>query len=134
MDKINEAGALIIGAHDFATFGQPTDGTVSTVREIFEAQWESSGPEGMITFSITGSGFLRYMVRSLVGTLIQVGAGKMTKDQFAVALKARDRSRAGPTAAPQGLFLMKVFYDEDLFCDVDPRVAETPIFPIRDSI
>jgi tRNA pseudouridine38-40 synthase len=88
----------------------------------------------MITFSITGSGFLRYMVRSLVGTLIQVGAGKMTKDQFAVALKARDRSRAGPTAAPQGLFLMKVFYDEDLFCDVDPRVAETPIFPIRDSI
>ncbi len=115
INKINQAAKLIESAHDFQTFGQPTDGTTSTVREIFNAHWEQIGPDGMICFTVTGSGFLRHMVRSLVGSLIEVGAGKVSVEQFKEALEGCDRSKAGPTAAPQGLFLERVFYDPDKF-------------------
>jgi tRNA pseudouridine38-40 synthase len=118
MDKLNDAARLIIGAHDFATFGQPTDGTVSTVREIYQARWERIEPQDMLCFTVIGSGFLRYMVRSLVGSMIQVGAQKVPINGFEEALRSRERSRAGPTAAPQGLFLARVIYDDALLSEL----------------
>jgi tRNA pseudouridine38-40 synthase len=65
----------------------------------------------MIYFVIEATGFLRYMVRNLMGTLVLVGSGKMTLQGFEEVLRARDREKAGPTAPPQGLFLRRIRYE-----------------------
>ena len=65
---------------------------------------------GLIVFEIEADGFLRFMVRNIVGTLVDVGLGKITSDDFKKILLSKDRSMAGATAPPQGLFLMKVKY------------------------
>lgn len=107
---MEEASAFLLGSHDFAAFGSPTDGTPSTVREILHAHWGRETQEETLTFRICGTGFLRYMVRSLVGTLVFVGHGKLTPQQFAEILESRDRSLSGPTAPPHGLCLESVEY------------------------
>jgi len=101
----------LVGSHDFAAFGQPTDGTPSTVREILHAVWDREPIDGLLGFSICGTGFLRYMVRSLVGTLVLVGSKKIRPEEFREILQSRDRSRSGPTAPPHGLCLKSVQYD-----------------------
>jgi tRNA pseudouridine38-40 synthase len=110
LGPMQEAAAHLKGTHDFAAFGAPTDGTTSTVREVLDAVWESSDQEGIVSFSIHATGFLRSMVRSLVGTLLLVGTGKIDPAGFLAILRSCDRSRSGPTALPQGLFLMSVVY------------------------
>ncbi|MEW6532286.1 MAG: tRNA pseudouridine(38-40) synthase TruA [Thermodesulfobacteriota bacterium] len=106
---------FLVGSHDFAAFGAPTDGTPSTVREILEASWQRDDASDMLHFTIRGSGFLRYMVRSLVGTLVHVGWGRIPTEDFVDILESRDRSKAGPTAPPHGLFLEWVEYQDMLF-------------------
>jgi len=105
-----EASMNLTGAHDFAAFGSATDGTPSTVREIMDAHWDREHLGPVLVFTVRGSGFLRYMVRSLVGTLVQVGMGKIGPSDFLAILQSRDRSRSGPTAPPQGLCLHSVEY------------------------
>ncbi|MFH1112739.1 MAG: tRNA pseudouridine(38-40) synthase TruA [Pseudomonadota bacterium] len=105
-----EAAGHLPGSHDFAAFGSPTDGTPSTVREMFEARMDVPGP-GLLSFTVTGTGFLRYMVRSLVGTLVEVGRGKMSPAVFLAVLESADRSMAGPTAPARGLSLESVQYE-----------------------
>lgn len=124
---MREAAAHLIGSHDFAAFGAPTDGTTSTVREMLDASWEESDAEGIVSFSIHGTGFLRYMVRSLVGTLLQVGTGKIDPETFLDVLRSRERSRSGPTAPPQGLCLMSVEYAaDDLGVTPDVKEVQKP--------
>ncbi len=110
VSKLHEASNCLIGVHDFSSFGAPTSGTTSTVREIYQAGWENRHKDQMLVFTICGSGFLRYMVRSLVGTLIQVGMGKIRVRDFQEILASCDRSKSGPTAPPQGLCLKFVQY------------------------
>ncbi len=110
LTAMEEAAAVLKGVHDFAAFGSPTDGTPSTVREILHAGWESDPTEGMLIFTVCGTGFLRYMVRSLVGTLVLVGSGKINPVQFREILASRDRAGAGPTAPANGLCLESVEY------------------------
>jgi len=105
-----EAARHLLGSHDFAAFGSPTDGTPSTVREMIETRIDIPAP-AMLSFTITGTGFLRYMVRSLVGTLVEVGKGRMSPSVFLVVLRSGERSLAGPTAPPQGLCLKSVRYE-----------------------
>jgi len=105
-----EAARHLLGSHDFAAFGSPTDGTPSTVREMIEARMDAPAPS-IVSFTITGTGFLRYMVRSLVGTLVEVGKGRMSPSDFLVVLKSLDRSLAGPTAPAHGLCLQSVRYE-----------------------
>jgi tRNA pseudouridine38-40 synthase len=107
-----DATSHLFGTHDFAAFGSPTDGTPSTVRNISEVQWNSGQ---FHVFTIRGSGFLRYMVRSLVGTLVQVGKEKISPLEFLVILQSRSRSRSGPTAPAHGLCLHSVQYDPEEF-------------------
>ncbi len=104
------AAAAILGAHDFSAFGQATDGTPSTVREILDAAWTAEGATDFLTFTVCGTGFLRYMVRSLVGTMVAVGRGKISPAEFSDILRSRDRNRSGPTAPPAGLCLEHVYY------------------------
>ena len=107
---MNEAAGMLIGSHDFAAFGSATDGTRSTVRRILGARWVRDEAAGTSTFTIRGTGFLRYMVRCLVGTMVPVGRGKITPEDFGRILQSRDRARAGPSAPPHGLCLESVEY------------------------
>ena len=98
----------LIGEHDFASFGRPTQGD-STVRAIFSAEWRTDGP--WFTFDVVGNAFLRGMVRSLVGCLLQAGTGAWPAEQLKAVLDSRERALAAPPAPACGLCLMAVEYE-----------------------
>lgn len=104
---MQRAAQSLVGEHDFAAFGQPPQGEVA-VRRVLTAEWGGEPP--WLTFDIEANAFLYRMVRSIVGTLFQVGRGEMSVEEFAAVLASCDRSRAGPTAPPYGLCLMEVKY------------------------
>jgi tRNA pseudouridine38-40 synthase len=104
---MNEAAAMLVGEHDFAAFGNPTAGEV-TVRRMLRAQVSAEAP--IVRVELEASGFLYRMVRSIVGTLLAVGRGNLTPDEFRAVLESRDRSRAEAVAPPQGLCLTRVSY------------------------
>ena len=102
----------LIGEHDFATFcrrPKVRDGEVSLVRHVTEAAWHDDG-EGRLRFEIEASAFCHQMVRSIVGMLVAVGAGRLTAGDVRAAMVARDRSRVPDLAPPHGLTLWTVRY------------------------
>jgi len=107
LEALQSAAGLLVGVHDFASFGQPTQGD-STVRAVFSAEWQRDGPR--FFFDVIGSGFLRGMMRCLAGTLLQVGLGVWEIDRVAVLLEARNRALVPPPAPACGLCLMRVDY------------------------
>jgi tRNA pseudouridine38-40 synthase len=109
LPRMQQASQAIPGEHDFAAFRSARSMTHSTVREITSAGWRKGDGQTLV-FEIGGKGFLRYMVRSLVGTLVEIGRGQRPVDDLARLLSAPDRSQAGRTAPARGLFLMKVEY------------------------
>jgi tRNA pseudouridine38-40 synthase len=109
VEAMRRAGGLLIGVHDFASFACSGGDTTTTVREVFSFRIDDRGG-GVISIEVAANAFLRHMVRSIVGTIVDVGRGKMTPEQFGEVMQASDRSRAGITAPPQGLFLVEVRY------------------------
>ena len=112
LDAMKKAAAFIIGTHDFKSF-ETSGSTVheSTVRTITRLDIEHSKQDSkMIEVSIEGDGFLYNMVRIIVGTLVEVGLHKKTPAEIEKIINAKDRSQAGHTAPPQGLYLDEVFY------------------------
>ena len=105
---MREATRAVVGEHDFAAFRSARSVNHTTVREITSAGWTTDG--AALRFEIEGRGFLRYMVRSLVGTLVEVGRGARPAADMARLLASGDRSAAGRTAPALGLFLVKVDY------------------------
>jgi len=103
-----EAARLLVGEHDFAAFQASGSAVCTTRRRVEEACWQREGD--MFLFRITATGFLRGMVRSLVGTMVQIGLKKRPVSDLAELLARPDRTRVGPTAPPQGLFLVSVRY------------------------
>ncbi|MBU0495773.1 MAG: tRNA pseudouridine(38-40) synthase TruA [Chloroflexi bacterium] len=110
---MNSASQVLVGEHDFATFGSPVGRSRSTVRVLYRAAWSQDGPR--IWFDIEANAFLRRMVRGLVGTLLLVGRQQRSPDIVAELLATRDRSRSGPSAPGHGLCLMQVTYPADLW-------------------
>lgn len=108
IDSMQKAADFLIGQKDFKAFEGAGSPRKSTVRKIFTAQLRRD--DSIITFKITGSGFLKFMVRNIVGTLVDVGTGKLTPDEFNRILLSADRNNAGMTAPPQGLCLKHVEY------------------------
>ncbi len=111
---MNAAAVRLVGEHDFAAFGLPTVGEV-TVRRVVRAacRAETQSPQGGARFvwvELEANGFLYRMVRGIVGTLLAVGRGAMTPEQFGVVLESRDRSRAEAPAPAHGLCLTRVKY------------------------
>ena len=107
---MQEAADQLPGRRDFAAFGRPPQGT-NTVRQVLTAEWSGKSP--WLFFDVEANAFLYRMVRSLVGTMLQVGLGRMTVEDFRHVLAARDRALAGPTAPPHGLCLIEVAYTGD---------------------
>lgn len=107
---MSRAVRVLEGVHDFAAFGSTPDGP--TVRECFQAECHELMDDGLrlIAIDLAASGFLRHMVRTIVGTLLLIGRGKLPEAQMAHILRSRDRAQAGPTAPPHGLYLMSVTY------------------------
>ncbi len=108
LEAMGEAASYFVGSHDFAAFSGSGRGVLSTVRTVREFRIERWGE--FLTFWVTAEGFLRYMVRTMVGTLVLVGRGKLSPKQMAELFSSRDRRRAGPTAPARGLFLVRVCY------------------------
>jgi tRNA pseudouridine38-40 synthase len=104
----------LLGEHDFAAFCRRPKGDpeASLVRKVLEARWEvdDAAGEGILRFWIEATAFCHQMVRSLVGTIVDVGLGKRTAADVGAALRSRDRATAGPVAPPHGLCLWAVNY------------------------
>ena len=109
LPAMEEAARCLLGRQDFTSFQGAEADTDDPVREVFRAEW-STGNSGFLHFTIEADGFLKHMVRNIVGTLAEVGKGKRSPQRFQQILAARDRRQAGMTAPPQGLFLVEVRY------------------------
>lgn len=108
IEAMKKAAAYLVGEHDFKSFCDNKRMKKSTVRTIEAIDF--SVENGILTIDFTGNGFLYHMVRILTGTLLEVGEGKRKPEEIQKILQAKDRSIAGFTAPPQGLYLVKVFY------------------------
>ncbi len=116
-DAMCEAAARFVGVHDFASFAASTgseedDKERSTEREIYETDLARSPDGEELVFTVRGRSFLRYMVRKIVGTLLDVGRGKLTPDDIDRLFGLKDRSKSGPTVPPQGLCMVSVELEE----------------------
>ena len=111
------AARLVEGRHDFAAFQATGSDVATTEREIVTSTIESAirNPQSaMLTYEVIGSGFLRHMVRIIVGSLVEVGRGRQPVEWISAAIASRHRAMAGPTAPPEGLFLVRVEYADVL--------------------
>ena len=116
-DKMRDAAARFVGSHDFASFAASTgseedDRERSTVREIYSTELVRSADKEELVFTVRGRSFLRYMVRKMVGTLLDVGRGRLVPEDIDRLFEIRDRSRSGPTVPPQGLCMVSVEHEE----------------------
>jgi tRNA pseudouridine38-40 synthase len=105
---LRRAAALLPGRHDFTAFALAGGSQRQPHRTLREAAWEEDGEA--LDFRVVGDGFLRGMVRSLVGTLLEVGRGRRSVESFAALLAGGSRAEAGPTAPARGLVLERVSY------------------------
>ena len=103
------AAAAVVGTHDFAAFQSTGTQTRGTVRTISRSEVRSD-ETGLLTYEIEGDGFLRHMVRAIVGTLVEIGRGWREAASLAALLDGGARAEAGATAPPRGLFLVRVDY------------------------
>jgi tRNA pseudouridine38-40 synthase len=116
-EAMRDAAARFVGLHDFASFAASTgspedDHERSTEREIYSSELARSAGGEELVFTVRGRSFLRYMVRKMVGTLLEVGRGRLTAEDIEHLYELKDRSKSGPTVPPQGLCLLSVEHDE----------------------
>ncbi|HWR58385.1 MAG TPA: tRNA pseudouridine(38-40) synthase TruA [Thermodesulfovibrionales bacterium] len=118
VEAMRTGSAYLPGNHDFSSFRGSGCGARNPMRTVYRIEIEKPGEVALFTrfhgnfikITAEADGFLRHMVRNIVGTLVEVGRGKISPQKVSDILKAKDRRLAGPTAPPQGLFLEKVIY------------------------
>ncbi len=110
LKAMQQSARFLVGRHDFSAFRGAKSDTVTSVRTIYEIKICRSEVASPLQITITGNGFLKYMVRNIVGTLIEIGQGKRPALDMKKILQSRDRRQAGSTAPACGLYLQKVFY------------------------
>ena len=109
LKEMKKATQKLLGEHDFSSFRSVGSPTRTAVRRVTRAEWRKSR-DGLLRFEIEANGFLKQMVRAIIGTLVEVGKGKISSEEFQRILDSKDRKRAGPTAPAHGLFLKEVKY------------------------
>ncbi|MGZ3724606.1 MAG: tRNA pseudouridine(38-40) synthase TruA [Pseudobdellovibrio sp.] len=113
LEHLNRSSHFLLGNQDFKSFQSVGSDVPHTVRTIYRAEWSWRRPN-IAQFTVTGSGFLKQMVRNIVGTQLLLERKGISADSMKEILKAQDRKAAGPPAEPQGLYLMRVYYPLDL--------------------
>jgi tRNA pseudouridine38-40 synthase len=116
-DAMRDGAARFVGTHDFASFAASTgseddQSEHSTQREIYSTELARSADNEELLFTVSGRSFLRYMVRKMVGTLLDVGRGKLKPEDIDRLYQIKDRSKSGPTVPPQGLVMVEVQHEE----------------------
>ena len=115
IERMRRAALLFHGEHDWTAFSAAQSQVKTRVRNVTELVvrecWSERGAGRLIDISVSANGFLRYMVRSIVGTLLAVGRGEMNEDRIECAISGGERALAGATAPACGLTLMRVHYD-----------------------
>ena len=106
--SMHRAARSLVGTHDFSAFKKKSEAYRSHERTLIRAGVKRKGDMAYVL--VEGTGFLRYMVRNIVGTLVLVGSGRLSVDDFRSVLESRDRDMAGPTAPAKGLFLREIRY------------------------
>ena len=107
--KMQEAAHYFLGTHDFTSFTANME-NIDKQRTIYQSEIEVLRP-GEYMFKFVGTGFMKYMVRIMIGTLLRVGVGKIKPEEMPMIIAAKDRNYAGPTAKSEGLYLHSVQYD-----------------------
>lgn len=111
VEKMKQASSYLEGEHDFKAFKASGTSSKSSIRTIYKAEVIQKR-EDKIWIELTGNGFLYNMVRIIAGTLVEVGIGNIKPEEVEKILQAKDRAKAGKTLPPQGLYLVKVEYQE----------------------
>lgn len=120
LDTIAASAHAVVGEHDFAAFQATGSDVKTTVRRILSSSIEelstarvvpTTAAGRLLCYEVTGTGFLRHMVRNIVGTLADIGRGRRAAEEITAILASRDRARAGATAPPHGLMLWRVDYE-----------------------
>ena len=119
---MREAAARFVGTHDFSSFAASTgseedDKERNMEREILSTELKRTEDNEELWFTVHGRSFLRYMVRKMVGTLLDVGRGKLRPEDINRLYQLKDRAKSGPTVPPQGLFMVRVDHDEAFHID-----------------
>jgi tRNA pseudouridine38-40 synthase len=109
LEAMREAAGYFVGEYDFKSFENAGSPRVHTVRHITSAVFNETG-DGTLHFEVSANGFLQNMVRNIMGTLVDVGMKRTHPSRIKDIIDARDRTKAGPTAPPQVLFLLRVYY------------------------
>ncbi len=113
IEELNQATGFLLGEHDFKSFQTAGSEVSHTVRTIHHARWRRKNPK-TLEFEIEGTGFLKQMVRNIVGTALDLQWAGHPPEMMKEILNARDRRKALSTAEPQGLYLVRVHYPRDL--------------------
>ncbi len=113
IDRMNAAAALLPAHDDFTTFSKLHSGNKTNICRVYKSLWAMDGDE--VVYTVAADRFLRNMVRSLVGTMVDVGRGKMSVEQFGQALRSLDRSKASGSAPARGLFFEGACYPADIY-------------------
>lgn len=115
LTKMVKASRLFLGEHDWTAFASAHSDGESRVRTIhdftLDTRWDERSMSSILEFRVTANGFLRYMVRSIIGTILEVGRGEKDSDTIHTAIVTGDRNLAGKTAVAHGLTLLRVDYD-----------------------
>jgi tRNA pseudouridine38-40 synthase len=129
LDRMQAAAQFVVGEHDFSSFQASGGDVKTTTRHILTSDvrainidddehsplpnidtWSTRGDSGLIRYEVTGKGFLRHMVRNIIGTIVDIGRDRLPPETMKEILEARSRARAGRNAPPQGLMLWEVTY------------------------
>jgi len=110
LDSMRDGLSHLVGEHDFTSFRGQGCTARSPVRTVSRAEVAQHDVPGLFSIDVAGAGFLRHMVRNIVGTVVNAGKGRHSADHVGEILQARDRSAAGVNAPPHGLFLWRVSY------------------------
>ena len=111
-DLMNKACEVLKTYRNFASFSKVGSEVKTDICDLMEAEWKKN--EGIVLFSVTADRFLRNMVRAIVGTMVEVGSGKMDLDEFRNVIESSDRSKAGFSAPACGLYLKSITYPYEL--------------------